>query len=500
MPGTQAWIAVTIAGVLCTGLAYILYFRLIENTGPARALTVTFAIPVFAVIYGGLFLGEQVTPWMVACGAIIIVGTALVQRAAQAAGAAAASALEARQVRQAFAWLLARRHERLRAFGQHVHHHFRAHAQRAALGREQRDDRVALDQAVHHFDQPRGRRAQVPVFEAGIDHPHHHFGKAAAFHAHGRDAVDHGRFGTACHRGQGRGRARRDSRDFSTMPHIVVSGLPIVISRVRVDAWEEPTARRTLSRSPMQSETAASATSPLLGRAHARRLRDLYRSAGWPCHDALEIDLLAAGLLERLRSPLGHETLRVTDPGVQWLAAVLARNRAALSAHEVLVERVAQEMARAGRLAWTGLSLRAQVPTGDVARPLRWCVARPDVFSIRQTSVESYVEPIVHEIKVRRADLLADLRQEAKRGAYRDLGACWYVLGNDAKGRAVGEPDEVPAECGVLLLQGDRLVAARPAAQPARAALPFGVWMALAKATPLPPAEEDAQGLLDAAN
>ena len=156
---------------------------------------------------------------------------------------------------------------------------------------------------------------------------------------------------------------------------------------------------------------------PALTRAHARRLRDLYRSAGWPCQDALEIDLLAAGLLERQRSGEGHETLRVTDVGVRWLAVVLARNRAALSAHEALVARVAQEMARAGRLAWTGLSLRAQVATGDAAKPLRWCIAKPDVFSIRHTSVESYVEPIVHEVKVRRADLLADLKQASKRAA-----------------------------------------------------------------------------------
>jgi hypothetical protein len=235
-----------------------------------------------------------------------------------------------------------------------------------------------------------------------------------------------------------------------------------------------------------------------LTRAHARRLRDIYRSAGWPSQDPLEIDLLAAGMLERVRSGLGHETLRVTDIGVRWLATVLARNRAALSAHEALVERVAQEMARAGRLAWTGLSLRAQVETGDAAKPLRWCVARPDVFSIRHTSVESYVEPIVHEIKVRRADLLADLRQENKRSAYQDLGECWYVLGTDARGRAIAEPDEVPLECGVLVLQAEgRLSVARPARRPARAGLPFGVWMALAKATPVYGSDDDTQGLLD---
>jgi hypothetical protein len=244
--------------------------------------------------------------------------------------------------------------------------------------------------------------------------------------------------------------------------------------------------------------TAAPVPGAELTRAHARRLRDIYRSAGWPSQDPLEIDLLAACMLERVRSGLGHETLRVTDIGVRWLATVLARNRAALSAHEALVERVAQEMARAGRLAWTGLSLRAQVETGDAAKPLRWCVARPDVFSIRHTSVESYVEPIVHEIKVRRADLLADLRQESKRSAYQDLGECWYVLGTDARGRAIAEPDEVPPECGVLVLQAEgRLSVARPARRPARAGLPFGVWMALAKATPVYGSDDDAQGLLE---
>jgi hypothetical protein len=246
----------------------------------------------------------------------------------------------------------------------------------------------------------------------------------------------------------------------------------------------------------MQSDTPAPAAPPALGKPHARRLREIFRSAGWPSHDALEIDLLAAGMLARVASASGHETLRVTDAGIAWLAQALARNRAALSAHEALVERVATEMCSAGRLAWRGLALRAQVPTGDAARPLRWCVAKPDVFSIRHTSVEAYVEPIVHEVKVRRADLLGDLRQDAKRAAYRDLGACWYVLGCDARGKPIADAEEIPAECGVLVLEGDRLRVARPAHPPSRAALPFGVWMALAKATPVAGPGEDAQALL----
>ena len=77
MPGTTAWLALLAVGVLCTGVAYILYFRLIENVGPARSLTVTFVVPVFAVIYGTVFLNEIVTSWMLLCGAIIVCGTAL---------------------------------------------------------------------------------------------------------------------------------------------------------------------------------------------------------------------------------------------------------------------------------------------------------------------------------------------------------------------------------------------------------------------------------------
>jgi drug/metabolite transporter (DMT)-like permease len=76
-PSLQAWAAVLVLGVVCTGLAYSLYFRLIERAGPTRALSVTFAIPAFAVFYGVLLLGESVTGWMVVCALVIIAGTAL---------------------------------------------------------------------------------------------------------------------------------------------------------------------------------------------------------------------------------------------------------------------------------------------------------------------------------------------------------------------------------------------------------------------------------------
>lgn len=247
---------------------------------------------------------------------------------------------------------------------------------------------------------------------------------------------------------------------------------------------------------PSPSEAPADAPAPL-GRLHARRLREIYRSAGWPCQDVLEIELLAWGMLERKAGPLGHETLRVTDAGVSYLAGTLVRNRAALSVHEALVERVACDMVRAGRITWRGLSLRAQLPAADGESKTRWCMAKPDVFSIRNTSVAAYVDPIVHEIKVRRSDLLGDLRRPEKRTAYLDLGGeCWYVLGCDVRGRPIASADEVPPECGVMQLEGSRLVVARAAPRVMRQQLPFGVWMALAKATPVAGLRDDEQGLL----
>ncbi|MES1161485.1 MAG: hypothetical protein ABUL50_00295, partial [Rhizobacter sp.] len=185
---------------------------------------------------------------------------------------------------------------------------------------------------------------------------------------------------------------------------------------------------------------------------HRRRLREVYRSAGWPCQDAVEVELLALGLLERVRQPSGHETVRVTDAGIALLAETLQRNRARRDAHELLVERVAREMTREGRLAWRGLSLRAKV--GDA-----WAMAMPDVFSVRHTTVEAYLAPIVHEVKVNRSDLLSDLRSPTKRAAYLQLSSeCWYVV------RAgIAQPDEIPPECGVLVASDTALEVARAA-------------------------------------
>jgi hypothetical protein len=227
----------------------------------------------------------------------------------------------------------------------------------------------------------------------------------------------------------------------------------------------------------------------VLSAPHRRRLRELWRSAGWPCHDALELDLLAAGLLARHWDDAGRETLRLTDAGLQVLAASRRRAQVALSAHEALVAVVARQMQRAGRIVWRRLSLRAPLDDGDGGT--RWAIAMPDVYSIRHTTVEAYLEPVVHEIKVSRADLLADLKRPDKGRAYRAVaGECWYVVREGLCTEA-----EVPADYGLMVACGDtgeRLEVLRPA--PRRPLRPgFALWMALARAHAEPPIDDELQ-------
>ena len=162
----------------------------------------------------------------------------------------------------------------------------------------------------------------------------------------------------------------------------------------------------------------------------------------------------------------------------------------------------------AGRIVWRELSLRARINVDDpssagaasmtdealcledeTVRQQRhqgktsWRMARPDVFSLRRTSVEDYLQPMVHEVKVSRADLLSDLRHAAKRESYQWLSCeTYYVLP-----AGVAEPHEIPEEFGVWLLNGPIDAGTLDLVRPARhvpCKLPFQVWMALAKATP----------------
>jgi drug/metabolite transporter (DMT)-like permease len=77
MPSAGEWGAALMLAVLCTGIAYALYFKLISAVGAAKAMTVAFLIPVFGMLWGFLFLNEDISARMLIGCAITLVGTAL---------------------------------------------------------------------------------------------------------------------------------------------------------------------------------------------------------------------------------------------------------------------------------------------------------------------------------------------------------------------------------------------------------------------------------------
>ncbi len=79
---TLSWASAALLGVMCTGLAYLLYYRLIYRIGAPRASTVTYLVPLFGVVWAWLFLSEPITASMAIAGALILGGVALSQRIA----------------------------------------------------------------------------------------------------------------------------------------------------------------------------------------------------------------------------------------------------------------------------------------------------------------------------------------------------------------------------------------------------------------------------------
>lgn len=207
----------------------------------------------------------------------------------------------------------------------------------------------------------------------------------------------------------------------------------------------------------------------VLTRHHERRLRDIHRSAGWPSLDAIELDLLAAGLIERVRRGDELEIVRVTEAGIGALAAHLTKNRRAFDEHEALVDAVARSLTDTGRLVFRNLALRAAVGRA-------WRSCRADVYSLRPSTVAAYTCPVIHEIKARRADLLADLARPEKRAAYQAISAEFYYVFPEG----LAKLEEIPADCGVVLVAPSGIRPGRPS--PKRAVQPgLGEWLSIAR-------------------
>lgn len=81
LPSLSSLGCALVLGIASTGVAYLLFFRLLAEIGAARAMTVTYLIPVFGMLWGCMFRGESITVTMILGCLIILVGTTLVTRA-----------------------------------------------------------------------------------------------------------------------------------------------------------------------------------------------------------------------------------------------------------------------------------------------------------------------------------------------------------------------------------------------------------------------------------
>lgn len=77
LPGTRAWAELLCLAVPCSGLGYLLYYRLVRNVGATRAVAATFLSPLVALVAGALYLDEPITPRTIAGAVVILAGTAL---------------------------------------------------------------------------------------------------------------------------------------------------------------------------------------------------------------------------------------------------------------------------------------------------------------------------------------------------------------------------------------------------------------------------------------
>lgn len=212
-------------------------------------------------------------------------------------------------------------------------------------------------------------------------------------------------------------------------------------------------------------------------RAHAFRTQEDYWNALvelWP-------------LIGKVGAPPKPHPFDTKVPNDESTLANANANNKASGNHRELVMRVAQQMQREGRIVWTALAMQEPL---DTAPPR----VNPDVFSIRNTTVQAELQPVVHEIKMSRADLLGDLKRPEMRSAYVAMASqVYYVLGLDAKGQPIAQADEVPAEYGVLVATNTELEIVRTAPKHPFTELRFDVWMALVKAAPIPPESDQVQ-------
>lgn len=185
-----------------------------------------------------------------------------------------------------------------------------------------------------------------------------------------------------------------------------------------------------------------------LMRKHYSRLRWYFKSphgaGAGGMGDNIDLDLAALGMIEKSEKFGGVVCFKITQTGIAELSAENKREIERRSPHHSLAGRLAQWLQKQGRVTWENIEFVVEVETfGQIGRKS----VRPDVFSVMATLNPKNIGPIVHEVKVSRADFLADVAKPEKRGAYSKIAEAVYYVAP----AGMIAPEECPEECGLLV-------------------------------------------------
>jgi hypothetical protein len=182
-----------------------------------------------------------------------------------------------------------------------------------------------------------------------------------------------------------------------------------------------------------------------LTRQHYKRLRWYFTHAngGASATDNIDLHLCAIGLIERIDTN-GLVYFKITQAGTVELFAENQREIERRKPHHSLAGSLAEWLRAQGRVTWENIEFVVPHESfGQIAKQ----ALRPDVFSVKTTLNPDEIRPHVHEVKVSRADFLADVARPEKRALYSLVAEeVFYVA---PAGMVCVE--ECPPECGLLL-------------------------------------------------
>ncbi|MBG6083161.1 hypothetical protein [Rubrivivax gelatinosus] len=194
-------------------------------------------------------------------------------------------------------------------------------------------------------------------------------------------------------------------------------------------------------------EVLACPTMPRLTPAHISRLRKLW-AFGRPVHvsalSGVELDLTIHGLVQSVEHPHSPcAVLTVTQRGVIHLNEVRQAQVAAQRPHHELGHRLSKHLRAKGFWTWENV----EFGNPDWTQPRTWGVVRPDVFCCLPALKARSAGAAIYEVKVNRADFLADLAKPEKRQAYAVLAEAVYYCCPEG----LIDKGEVPDGFGLLV-------------------------------------------------